>query len=74
MNRTIKDGTVRAYHCQSYKELRDHLAGSVAAYNFARRLKAPAASHPTRPSAKPGRREPHRFRLSPDHLTSGLNI
>ena len=74
MNRTIKDGTVRAYHCQSYKELRDHLAGSVAAYNFARRLKALGGLTPFEAICKAWTKEPHRFSLLPDHLTSGLNI
>src|SRR4051794_4810819 len=39
MNRTIKDATVKRYHCDDHDQLRRHLADFVAAYNFARRLK-----------------------------------
>jgi transposase-like protein len=74
MNRTIKDATVRAYHYESHDQLRDHLAAFVAAYNFARRLKALGGLTPFQAIWKAWTKEPHRFRLSPDHLTSGLNI
>jgi transposase-like protein len=73
MNRTIKDATVRAYHYESHDQLRDHLAAFVAAYNFARRLKALGGLTPFQAIWKAWTKEPHRFRLSPDHLTSGLN-
>lgn len=39
MNRTIKDATVRRFHYDSHEQLRTDLAGLLAAYNFARRLK-----------------------------------
>lgn len=39
MNRTIKDVTVKRYHCDSHDHLRTHLTDFMAAYNFARRLK-----------------------------------
>lgn len=74
MNRTIKDATVRAYHYESHDQLRDHLAAFVGAYNFARRLKSLGGLTPFEAICKAWTKEPHRFRLSPDHLTSGLNI
>ena len=39
MNRTIKDATVKRFHYDDHDQLRRHLADSVAAYNFGRRLK-----------------------------------
>jgi transposase InsO family protein len=39
MNPTIKDATVKRFHCDSHDQLRTHLADFLAAYNFARRLK-----------------------------------
>ena len=74
MNRTIKDATVRAYHYESHEQLRDHLAAFVGAYNFARRLKALGGLTPFEAICKAWTKQPYRFRLSPDHLTSGLNI
>jgi transposase InsO family protein len=40
MNRTIKDATAKRFHYDSHDHLRAHLAGFMAAYKFARRLKA----------------------------------
>ncbi len=39
MNRTIKDATIKRFHYEGHDPLRTHLAGFMAAYNFARRLK-----------------------------------
>jgi hypothetical protein len=39
MNRTIKGATVKRFHYENHDQLRTHLAGFMAAYNFARRLK-----------------------------------
>lgn len=38
VERTIKDATVKRFHYDSHDQLRTHLADSMAAYNFARRL------------------------------------
>jgi hypothetical protein len=73
MNRTIKDATVRSYHYQTHDELRAHLAAFVGAYNFAKRLKSLGGLTPFEAICKAWTKEPHRFRLSPGHLTSGLN-
>jgi transposase InsO family protein len=40
MNRTIKEATVQRYHYDTHDQLRIHLSDFVAAYNFAKRLKA----------------------------------
>jgi len=59
---------------KSHDQLRDHLAAFVAAYNFAKRLKTLGGLTPFQAICKAWTDQPSRFRLSPDHLTSGLNI
>ncbi len=39
MNWTIKDATVKRFHCDSYDQLKTHLNDFMASYNFGRRLK-----------------------------------
>ena len=39
MNRTLKDATVRRYHCGTHRQLRDHLVTFLDADNFAKRPK-----------------------------------
>ena len=74
MNRTIKNATVRAFHYETHDQLRDHLAAFVGAYNFAKRLKSLGGRTPFEAIVDAWMKEPKRFRLSPDQLTSGLNI
>lgn len=74
MNRTIKEATVRAYHYETHDQLREHLAAFVAAYNFAKRLKSLGGKTPFEAIVDAWTKHPNRFRLSPNHLTSGLNI
>jgi transposase InsO family protein len=74
MNRTLKEATVRSYHYESHEQLRAHLAAFVGAYNFAKRLKALTGLTPFEAICKAWTKEPQRFRLSPNHLTSGLHI
>jgi transposase-like protein len=40
MNRTIKDATIKAFHYESLISLKAHVVAFVAAYNFAKHLKA----------------------------------
>ncbi len=49
------------------------MAAFVGAYNLARRLRSLGGLTPFDAICKAWTKEPHRFRLSPDHLTSGLN-
>jgi transposase InsO family protein len=73
MNRTIKEATVRAFHYQTHDQLRDHLQAFIGAYNFAKRLKSLGGKTPFEAIVEAWIKEPKRFKLSPDQLTSGLN-
>ena len=74
MNRTLKEATVQSFHYETNEQLREHLAAFVAAYNFAKRLKTLGGLTPFQAICRAWTDQPHRFRLPPDHLTSGLNI
>jgi hypothetical protein len=71
MNRTIKDATVKRFYYDSHDQLRQHLAGFVAAYNFARRLKTLT---PDEFICKTWASQPERFTVNPLHKMPGLNI
>jgi hypothetical protein len=73
MNRTLKEATVRRYHYASHRELEDHLAAFLDAYNFAKRLKTLRGLTPYETICKAWADGPDRFRYDPIHLTSGLN-
>jgi transposase InsO family protein len=73
MNRTLKEATVRRYHYISHDQLRDHLETFLAAYNFARRLKALKGLTPAEYIEKCWTTEPERLKKKPNHLFAGLN-
>ena len=73
MKRTLKEATVRRYHYEGDRQLEEHLAAFLDAYNFAKRLKTLRGLTPYEAICKAWTEEPDRFRLDPDHLTSGLN-
>jgi transposase InsO family protein len=73
MNRTLKEATVRRYYYETRRQLEDHLAAFLDAYNFAKRLKTLHGLTPYEAICNAWVHEPARFRLDPIHLTSGLN-
>ncbi len=73
MNRTIKEATVKRYHYETHDQLRQHLGDFVAAYNFARRLKAIRGLTPYEAICKAWTDEPHRFISNPHHQSLGPN-
>jgi hypothetical protein len=73
MNRTLKKATVRRYHYDTHRQLEDHLAVFLDAYNFAKRLKTLRGLTPYEAICKAWVEKPKHFRLDPAHLTSGLN-
>ena len=63
----------RRYHYDSHDQLRTHLADFMAAYNFARRLKALSGLTPYEYICKIWTSEPDRFIVNPIHQMPGLN-
>jgi hypothetical protein len=64
---------VKRFDYDSDDQLRTHLAGSVEAYNFARRLKTLNSRTPYEHTCKVWTSEPDRFTLEPIHQMPGLN-
>ena len=73
MNRSLKEATVRRYHYDSHRQLEEHLAAPLDAYNFAERLTTLHGLTPYEAICNAWAHEPGRFRYDPTHLTSGLN-
>lgn len=73
MNRTLKEATVKKYHYQTHKQLKNHMHGFLMAYNFARRLKTLKGLTPYEYICKIWTKEPERFNINPFQLTTGLN-
>ena len=73
MNRTIKEATVQRYHYDSHDQLSHHLSDFIAAYNFAKRLKALQGLTTFEYICKCWQNDPNRFTLDPTHQMPGLN-
>ena len=73
MHRTIKEATVKRFHCDSHGQLPTHLSDFMAAYNFARRLETLNGLTPYEYICKIWTSEPDRFILNPIHQMPGLN-
>jgi transposase InsO family protein len=71
--RTIKDATVHAFHYATIWELRRHIADWLAAYNFARQLKALRWRTPMEAITAVWQQKPELFHHSPGHYTPGPN-
>jgi transposase InsO family protein len=72
-NRSLKEATVRRYHHDTHRQLEEHLAAFLDAYNFAKRLKTLRGPTPYEAICKAWGDKPDRFRYDPTHFTSGLN-
>ena len=73
MNRTIKEATVQIYHYPDLDALKAHVLAFVAAYNFAKHLKALKWKTPFEAISRAWTKEPHIFKLDPRHLIAGPN-
>lgn len=71
--RTIKEATVRAFHYSSINELRRHLRDWLAAYNFAKQLKALHFQTPFEAIETLWKQKPEIFNVQPSHHILGLN-
>lgn len=74
MNRTIKDATIKAYHYEDFDSLKAHVLAFVAAYNFAKHLKALKWKTPFQAICDAWTKDPSPFKLDPHHLIPGPYI
>ena len=73
MNRTIKDATVKAFHYEDLESLKAHVLAFVAAYNFAKHLKALRWRTPFQAVCDAWGKDPTIFKINPHHLIPGPN-
>ena len=71
MNRTVKDATVKTYHYATHTDLEAHVRAFVAAYNFAKHLKALRWQTPFQAICHAWTTDPQPFRIEPHHLIPG---
>lgn len=71
MNRTIKDATVKVYHYDDLESLKAHVLAFVAAYNFAKHLKALQWRTPYQVICDAWTKDPSIFKINPHQLIPG---
>ncbi len=72
ISRTIKESTIKRFHCKSHEHLRAHVADFMAVYNFACRLKTFSGLTRYDYIDKTWTSEPDRFIVDPLHPMPGL--
>lgn len=73
MNRTIKEATVKLFHYEDLESLKAHIIAFVAAYNFAKHLKALQWRTPFKAISDAWTKDPSLFNINPHHLIPGPN-
>jgi len=73
MNRSVKDATIKAFHCPDLKSLKAHVMAFVSAHNLAKHLKALRWKTPFEAVCHAWTTAPDILELSPRHLTPGPN-
>jgi transposase-like protein len=71
MNRTVKDATTKAFHYETAGSLRAHVLAFVAAYNFAKHLKALRWRTPFQAVCDAWAKDASIFKINPHHLIPG---
>ncbi len=71
MNRTLKDATVKVYHYDDLERLKAHIMAFVAAYTFAKHLKALRWRTPYQVICDAWTKNPSIFKINPHHLIPG---
>lgn len=71
MNRTVKEATVKAFHYPDLDALRAHVLAFVAAYNFAKHLKALRWRTPFQAICDAWKADSSIFKIDPRHLIPG---
>lgn len=72
-NGTIKEATVKKYHYDSLKQLKEHLHDFLMAYNHGKRLKSLKFITPYEKILKEWEENPKLFLKNPHHFIVGLN-
>ena len=73
MNRTVKDATIKVFHYETTQALCAHVLTFVAAYNFAKHLKALRWRTPFQAVCEAWNADPTSFKINPHHHTPGPN-
>src|SRR5215213_9501066 len=73
MNRTVKDATTKAFHCETAEGLRAHVLAFVSAHNYAKHLKALRWRTPFQAICDAYKTDPSPFKINPHHLIPGPN-
>ena len=73
MNRTVKEATVKTFHYETLESLKAHLQAFLAAYNFAKHLKALRWRTPFQAVCDAWKNDPSSFKINPHHLIPGPN-
>src|SRR4051812_7725353 len=71
MNRTVKEATVKTFHYQTLESLKAHLQTFLAAYNFAKHLKALRWRTPFQAVCDAWQSDPSAFKIDPHYLIPG---
>ena len=71
MNRTVKEATVKAFHCPDLDGLKAHVLAFVRAYNFAKHLKALRWRTPFQAICDAWAKDTSIFKINPHHLFPG---
>ena len=71
MNRTVKEATTKTFHYDTADLLRAHVLAFIAAYNFAKHLKALKWKTPFQTICSAWTANPAVFKINPHHLIPG---
>lgn len=74
MNRTVKEATIEAFHYPDFDALKAHVPAFLAAFNFAKHLKALRWRTPFQVICEAWTKEPSRFKLNPHLLIPGPHV
>ena len=74
MNRTVKNATVKTFHYDDLESLKAHVLGFVAAYNFAKHLKALKWKTTFQSICGAWKSNPSAFKINPHHLIPGAYV
>ncbi len=74
MNHTVKEATVKTFHCPDFASLKAHVLAFVSAYHFAKHLRALRWKTPFEAVCHAWTTTPDSFKLNPRHLTPGPDM